>query len=452
MRPASIAGHVLELLMLADRRSAPVDRIVSGFFRDRRYLGSRDRRTISETLFGFIRHRRRIETLLEGFLSATPGYASIDEMPRRYVPLLVIHSILFDGIFPNLQPGPPPDADLSSLWTPYFPDLDPENLVSWTRGHASLDWLAEPPAVMLAIRHSFQDWMVGEWMKRWPDRPAEVEELTAALNRPGGVFLRVNTLKTDRETVLRRLADEGIEARPAEYPPGGVHIPKRFNQNASASFKEGLFEIQDPGSQVVALACRPEPGHLVIDGCAGAGGKTLHLAALMENRGTLIALDTDPGRLRELNKRSGRAGVSIVETSLRKDFAAGEYAGRADIVLVDAPCSGSGTIRRNPSLKWSVGEDDIVRFAARQLDLLEGYAALVKKGGRLAYSTCSLFGAENEDVVERFLSRQPGFRAVNAAPDGFPWKDAEAGRQSILLLPHRHGTDGFFVSVLERHE
>jgi len=463
MRPASLAGHVLELLMLADRRSTPVDRIVSEFFRDRRYLGSRDRRVISDTLFGFIRYRRTLETLLEGFLAAHSSYAPVDEAPRRYVPLLVIYAILFPGLFPapprageDDSPEPPGGetpavTDVSSLWTPYFPDLDPAPLASWTREHVSLDWLDESPSVTLGIRYSFQDWMVDDWSKQWPiEESGEVEALLAALNRPGEVSLRVNTLKSDREEVLRRLAAEGIGARGTEYPPQGVTISKRFNQNASAAFKEGLFEVQDAGSQVVSLACAPAPGQLVIDGCAGAGGKSLHLADLMGNRGNVIALDTDPARLRELHKRAERAGVTIIEPSPRREFREKEYEGKADLVLVDAPCSGSGTIRRNPSLKWSVREEDVARFAARQLDLLGGYAPLVKKGGKLVYSTCSLFRAENEEVVGRFLAAWSGFRSVSAAPGGFPWPDAAGGGDSILLLPHRHGTDGFFVAAFER--
>ncbi len=445
MKPASLAGHVLELLMLADRRATPVDRLVSEFFRGRRYLGSRDRRAVSDTLFGFIRYRRTVEALLEGFITADGSYAPVDEAPRRYVPLLVIYSVIFPGLFPDLSDL----SDLRALWTPYFPDLDPAPLVSWTRGNAGLGFLHEAPAVTLAIRHSFQDWMVAEWMERWP---AEIGALLDALNRPGEVSLRVNTRKGDRESLLKRLSAEGIGATATEYPPQGVTIAKRFNQNASAAFKEGLFEVQDAGSQVVSIVCDPKPGHLVIDGCAGAGGKALHLADLMNNTGNIIAIDTDPGRLRELQRRTDRAGVTIIEPSLRKEFRQQDYVGRADVVLVDAPCSGSGTIRRNPALKWNVSEEAVGRYADRQADLLAGYAPLVRKGGKLVYSTCSLFRMENEEVVGRFLGTHAGFRSVTAAPGGFPWKDATGGTGPVLLLPHRHGTDGFFIAAFDRLE
>lgn len=457
MRPASIAGHILELLILADRRATPVDRLVSEFFRERRYLGSKDRRGISDTLFGFIRHRRYLETLLEGFLAGHQAYALIDEAPRRYVPLLVIYSVVSPGLFPALTAlqgaeGPASDTDVNLLWVPYFPELDPMSLADWVREHADLDFINEPPAVTLAVRYSFQDWMVAGWMERWPEKPEEVESLLRALNKPGEVSLRVNTLKSDRLSIMNRLSEEGIETRAADYPPAALTVPKRFNQNASAAFKEGLFEVQDAGSQVVSLVCAPEPGQLVIDGCAGAGGKTLHLADLMHNKGAIIAIDTDRGRLRELGKRAERAGVNIVESTLRKDFREKEYVGRADMVLVDAPCSGSGTIRRNPSLKWSVSEEDVGRYASRQGDLLAGYAPLVRKGGRLIYSTCSLFKEENEDVLIRFLEKHPAFKTVAVSPKPFPWQDAAGDMQSMFLLPHRHPADGFFISALERVE
>ncbi|HLB00071.1 MAG TPA: RsmB/NOP family class I SAM-dependent RNA methyltransferase, partial [Bacteroidota bacterium] len=432
------------LLMLADRRSTPVDRIVSEFFRERHYLGPRDRRGISDTLFGFIRHRRYLETLLEGFLAAHESYDPIDEAPRRYVPLLVIYSVVFPGLFGGC---PPADTGVNPLWTPYFPALDPGPLVGWTRDHAALDFLEEDRVVTLGVRYSFQDWMVAGWIERWPD---DAEALLGALNRPGDITLRVNRLKTDRESCLERLAGEGIGARRTDYPDAAVIVLKRFNQNASASFREGLFEIQDAGSQLVSLVCAPRPGQLVIDGCAGAGGKTLHLADLMENRGNIIAIDTDPGRLRELHRRAERAGVGIVEASLRKEFREKEYAGKADIVLVDAPCSGSGTIRRNPSLKWSVSEEDIRRYAARQAGLLDGYAPLVRRGGRLVYSTCSLFREENEEVALRFLDEHEEFRSAAAAPASLLWADAAGEMQSLMLLPHRHHTDGFFIAAFER--
>ncbi len=443
MIPASIAGHVIELLVLADRGPGPVDRLVSGFLRERQYLGSRDRRTISDVLFGVIRHRRLLETILEEFLRLHPAYSTIDAPARRYLPLLVIHSSIFPGLFAEV---PPPPEELRPLWTPYFPDLDPAAFVSWIAGAKDLGFLMEAPEVMLAVKHSFQDWMVADWLSRWP---SEAEDLLTALNRPGVVSLRVNRLKTDRDACRERLVAEGIAATDASFPDSALSVSKRFNQNASAAFKEGWYEIQDMGSQVISLACAPQSGHLVVDGCAGAGGKSLHLADLMKNKGKIIAVDTDPARLKELTVRARRGGAGIILAVAKKDFDPKRYDARADVVLVDAPCSGSGTIRRNPALKWSIREDEVARFASRQLDLLNIYAPLVKRGGRLVYSTCSLFSAENEAVVGRFLSCHAGFRPLDVSGT-IPWGIEKGAHDSLTLLPHRHPTDGFFISVLER--
>ncbi len=457
MNPASIAGHVVELLTLAARGADPADRIAAGFFRERRYLGSRDRRAISDALFGIIRHRRYLEALLEEFLRLNPSYAPIDAAPGRYIPLLLLHACARPGHDREVpeDPGPgtadaAPDAamiaDLDLIWAPHFPGLDPAPLIGWAVAGKELGFLSETPAVTLAVRHSFQDWMAEEWCKRWP---GEAARLLGALNTPGPVAIRVNRLRTDRAKCLARLAGEGIAASEVPHPDGALVLEKRFNQNASGAFREGWFEIQDLGSQVISLACGPKSGQLVIDGCAGAGGKTLHLAEMMRNSGELLAIDTDAARLKELASRARRAGVTIAKGILRNDVDQSKFEGRADVVLVDAPCTGSGTIRRNPSLKWSIREDDVARYARRQIDLLEGYAPLVRPGGRMVYSTCSLFRGENEDVVKKFLKGNPGFRSVGLA-DVIPWPVETGPGKGVTLLPHRHGTDGFFIAALER--
>ncbi len=443
MNPASIAGHVVELLTLADRGGAPADRIAAGFFRDRRYLGSRDRRAISDTFFGVIRHRRYLEALLEEFLRRNPSFAPIDAAPGRYIPLMLIHACAFPGQDPEASSTP---ADLNLIWTPRFPGLDPAALIAWIAEGKDLGFLSESPAVTLGVRHSFQDWMVEEWFARWP---AEAAQLLGALNTPGPVAIRVNRLKADRAACLGRITDEGIAATEVPFPDGALVLEKRFNQNASGAFREGWFEIQDPGSQVISLVCSPKSGQLVIDGCAGAGGKTLHLAELMRNSGELVAVDTDPARLKELSLRAKRAGVTIAKAILRQDFDQAKFRGRAEVVLVDAPCTGSGTIRRNPSLKWSIREEDVARYARRQLELLNDYAPLVRPGGRMVYSTCSLFRAENEEVVKKFLGANADFRSM-ACSDAIPWPVETGAGKGVTLLPHRHGTDGFFIASLER--
>lgn len=447
MKPSSIAGHLQELVVLVERGPEPPDRIITSFFRNRRYLGSRERRALSDFLFGFIRHRRSVEALFEEFLRGHPDLGKLDEHPGRFVPLLLIHiAIAQDG-----SAGPPfTEKDLRPFWSAHFHDIEMPPVAQWALENKSLEFLDEEHPVMLGVRHSFQDWMVREFLDRWPEG---AESLLEELNRPAQVVLRVNTLKTDRTTCMQRLVAEGINAAEADFPATALLLEKRFAQNASETFREGWFEVQDVGSQVVALVCAPKAGQLVIDACAGSGGKALHMAALMENRGKIFGVDTDNRRLTEMTRRIGRSGADIIEPVLRGNFREGEYAGAADLVLVDAPCSGSGTIRRNPMLKWKVAETDIARFHERQVELLKSYSRLVKPGGRLVYSTCSLMKGENEDVVNGFLSADDSFRpapirltgqgeggSVQMTPDG----------HLLTLLPHIHRTDGFFVASMER--
>lgn len=451
MKPASIAGHLLELVTLVERGPEPPDRIVAPFFRNRKYLGSKERRVLADLLFGFIRHRRRVEAVFEDILRKHPELGTTDVPPRRFVPLLLVHIAIAQGS----SDGPRySTADLRPFWTAHFPDIGFPPLAEWALESNSLGFLdqqhAGDPAVMLGVRHSFQDWMVEQWMTRWPDA---TEALLDALNHPAPVTLRVNSLKTDRRLCVERLVAEGIAATEAEFPDSAMILARRFAQNTSETFREGWFEVQDIGSQIVSLVCAPAPGQLVIDACAGAGGKSLHMAALMENSGKIVALDTDLRRLSELSRRIQRSGAAIIEPVLRGNFREEAYAAAADLVIVDAPCSGSGTIRRNPMLKWKVTEDDIGRFSEKQSELLHSYAGLVKPGGRLVYSTCSLMKAENEDVVSGFLSSDAAFRP--SPIDLGPGRRVGSGRiepdgHTLLLLPHVHQTDGFFMASMER--
>lgn len=437
MNAASLYGHVIELLTALEHNNHPADRVVSQFLRDRHYLGSRDRRFISETVFGFTRHRRYVEALLEQFISDHHDQSILDEPSHRFVALLVVYSLTRgerESEFPH------------SLWTEHFPNLAIEKFNSWISGHQSLDYLEVDRTIRLAVEYSFQDWMVSEWEARLGE---ETESLLRSLNAPAPVSLRVNTLKADREKCRDRLAAEGIETKNAGHSPHGLVASKRFNSHASPAFKDGWYEIQDEGSQLVSLLAQLKPGQTVIDACAGAGGKTLHLSSIMENRGEIVAIDTDRRRLRELGTRASRAGAMNIKTLLRDEMHPDNFFGSADLVLVDAPCSGTGTIRRNPAFKWTVSESLIRHYHQKQFDLLEFNARFVKPGGHLVYATCSLMREENEGVVERFLRGNDSYHAVspNVEPYGIVWTPDQP---FITLFPHQYGTDGFFIAVMER--
>ena len=440
MNIVSLVGHLLELLELADQSAQPLDRLVGDFFRSRKYLGSHDRRFIAETLYGIMRHRRFLEALLEQYVLIHPDSAELDNARQRYLPLYVIVSIHPDVNNPPIQHIP------ASYWKTYFPNIDLEKFIGWIKDHVSLDFLDVEDAVRLGIRYSFQDWMVQDWLEYVGE---ETEQLLQSLNQQAPLTIRVNTLRTTREQLQQQLHSEGVESEVARYSPAGVIVKKRFNVQSSKAFKDGWFEVQDEGSQIVALCANPKPGQAIIDACAGAGGKSLHMADLMRNAGELIAMDIDKKRLRELEERARRAGALNIQTLEKETIVPENFFKKADVVLVDAPCTGVGTIRRNPMFKWRVTESLVRHYSEKQREILSFNAQFVKSGGRLVYATCSMFRQENDDVVHSFLGQHPEFHLIPPA-DLLQSLGVSMDEDFVRLYPHRHGTDGFFIAVMER--
>jgi 16S rRNA (cytosine967-C5)-methyltransferase len=447
MNISSLAGHVLELIELIDSSSKPADKLVQEFVRERKYLGSRDRRAITESTFGVLRNRRYIEAVFEYFQQRHPQYDQLNASKVRYVPLLAIEYKLIERFDDTavLQA-------LDSKWHALFPSCALPFFLEFVAASGDLNYLPrdtpQDAAIALAVKHSFQDWMVELWREQFG---MELEKLLMALNTPGETTLRVNFRVASREEIAVRLAKEGIETKPAKYSPHGLIAVKRFNRHSSPSFTEGLFEIQDEGSQIVSLLTGAKSGMLVVDACAGAGGKSLHLAQIMNDKGNIVAIDVDEKKLFELQERAKRAHVSIVHPLIKNRTRDDELISKADIVLVDAPCSGSGTIRRNPGTKWKLTESQLEHFHGLQLRILENAATYVKLGGSLVYSTCSLFKRENEDVVGEFLRSNPGFsHSPLADADLISALGSAAGASSLALLPHIHNTDGFYIARLSR--
>ena len=273
----------------------------------------------------------------------------------------------------------------------------------------------------------------------------ELAGLAAALNAEAAVDLRVNTLRATREEAIVALATENIEAQPTPLSPLGLRLKKRIALHATHAFRNGLLEPQDEGSQLLALLVNPRPGEKVCDWCAGAGGKALALGALMKNEGELWACDVSASRLEKLGPRAERAGLGILQAWLLRGDSPPEKS--FDAVLVDAPCSATGTWRRNPEQR--LRPLDLPALTAQQLSILQNGAALVRSGGRLVYATCSLLAEENEQVVDRFLAAHADFSAGDAGLALSAHGIAMPGQQ-LRLLPHRHGTDGFFAALLNR--
>jgi 16S rRNA (cytosine967-C5)-methyltransferase len=395
----------------------PADAILSAFFRDHPKIGQHDRATVADSVYAAIKHRRLLERV-----AATGS-------PRRL--LLATWAGLFRA---NLR------------------ELDP-----WLRGDEA-EWIARiksdaQAAQPFEIECELPDWVIERLRKRF--EAVELLELAKALLQTAPLDLRVNTVKISREAAIERLASAGWRATPTPYSPEGLRLEGKPAVNRGELFLEGCVEIQDEGSQLLCHLVAPKRGEMVVDFCAGAGGKTLSLGALMRSTGRLYAFDISPKRLAALRPRLARSGLTNVHPQRiegTRDARVKRLAGKIDRVLVDAPCSGLGTLRRNPDMKWRQTPEDVEELREKQQNILACAARLVKPGGRLVYATCSILEDENRVVCENFLASHPGF---TLRPAG------EALRQERIpiemgeyfeLWPHRHGTDGFFAAVLERGE
>ena len=378
--------------------------------------GQQDRAFIAETVYAVLRRRR---SLAAAAGSEAPRALAIAALTR----LRGLSARALEGLLPT------------------------EELPLVARVRAAKSETFAPP-----IRADLPDWLWDRLAARHGEE--EAMRIAQGLLNPAPLDLRVNLARAGRDEVLGRLQASGVEGSPTPWSPAGVRLAGKPAIQRHALFREGLIEVQDEGSQLLAYLLAPRRGEMVADYCAGAGGKSLALAMLMRGTGRIYAMDVSARRLAELGPRAARAGVTNVHTvvlSGESDARAKRLAGKLDRVLVDAPCSGFGTLRRNPDLKWRHDERAIGELAAKQRVILESASRLVKPGGRLVYATCSFLHEENEDVVAAFASGHPEFAELDCG------KLLEAQRISLdaghqlRLWPHRHGCDGFFAAAFERH-
>lgn len=394
----------------------PADAVLSKFFRDHRLLGQNDRGFVAETAFAILRRKRLLEHLL-----------APDVTPRRLVLAALVR------LFGNSQ------RQLADLLKAKEADW-----IAALKGRTTAD-------LTLAEQADFPDWLAGRLLEHM--EPFEMLELAQGLNQGAPLDLRVNTFKAEREDVLKQLAEEGIEAEAGKLSPLAIRLKAKPALQRHPLYLSGAIEVQDEGSQLLGYLLGPRRGEMAVDFCAGAGGKTLLLGALMRSTGRLYAFDVSDKRLARLRTRVARSGLSNVHPvviSNENDLRVKRLAGKIDRVLVDAPCSGLGTLRRNPDLKWRQTPEGVDELTRKQHDILKGASRLVKKGGRLVYATCSILPEENEKVVADFLAAHPEFHRVSAqeilAQQGIVLECGEDFR----LSPHKHGTDGFYAAVLER--
>jgi 16S rRNA (cytosine967-C5)-methyltransferase len=423
MKTASLAGHTLELIeiLLNDRRSA--DKLIESFFRQRRYLGSHDRRDLAESAYGILRNLRLLQALV-----------------ARVKPSATAQAVwLFAAYKLHVEQASP------AMIKDYALALSDVELAS-----LAAQQVDEVAGKSIGVRLSFPDWLVAALQQQMGDE--ESAKLLESLNQPPPLTIRVNTIKTTREECLRELQQRGFECAPSKLSADGIHLSKRTNLFSLDLFQDGWFELQDEGSQIISLLLDPKPTWRIADVCAGGGGKTLHLAALMKNRGEIFAFDVVPRRLENLQKRARRSGVHNVRAQLLQEGQIPEQLlGKMDAILIDAPCSGTGVLRRNPDAKWKISPEMVREMAEKQKSILRHYARLLKPRGRLVYATCSLLADENEKVIEAFLGAHADYNFAHAAEILRRYDLVNlADGGYVRLFPHIHGCDGFFAAVLER--
>ena len=397
------------------RFDVPADNGLRAFFRAHPAMGQHDRAFVAEGVFALLRRMRSLEALAE---STEPRKLAIAAIVRE--------------LGRSLRDLEPALTAADEIWLRAFK----------SRLHDAL-----PPAVA----NDLPDWLWDRVGAAYGD--AERVALSRAWLAPAPFDLRVNPLKTTRDQALAALADDGFAAAPTPYSPLGIRIAGRVSLTQHPWLADGRLEVQDEGSQLVGYVVAPKRADMVVDFCAGAGGKTLLLGALMRSQGRLYAFDVANKRLANLSPRLKRSGLSNVHPQLlanERDTRVKRLAGKIDRVLVDAPCTGFGTLRRNPDLKWRQPESALAELTAKQAAILAAAATLVKPGGRLVYATCSVLPEENEAIVAQFLGDHPTFVPGDAAADLARANIALDTGPALKLFPHRHGCDGFFAAVLER--
>lgn len=422
MHPKALLDVCSELVRLTLKFDHPADAIVSRFFRDNRGLGPRERATLAETVYTVLRKKLLFDQLA---LSGSGPKERRLAILGFYGPRDFLKSAL---------------TDQEKNWLDQCDQVKPEEMMDRHR-HNLPDWLVQP----------LKDQLGAEF---WP--------LVESLNLGAGLDLRVNTLMAKRSEVQKELAQAGIKAVPTPYSPWGLRIDGKPALNKLDVFTRGAVEVQDEGSQLLALLLDAKRGEMVVDFCAGAGGKTLAIGAAMRSTGRLYAFDTSGHRLDALKPRLARSGLSNVHPAAiahERDERVKRLAGKIDRVLVDAPCSGLGTLRRNPDLKWRQNLKAVEEMAVKQAAILQSAARLLKPGGRLVYATCSILPQENEAIAQAFTDGNSEFTPLDAGEIMANLKvegaatlcsGGEHGQKYLRLWPHKHQTDGFFAAVWQK--
>jgi 16S rRNA (cytosine967-C5)-methyltransferase len=427
MRYGGQVQAAIDLYNEAGRRSAPLDKCMSTYFRNRRYIGSKDKGSIAGILYGMMRRLGEVDYMIDSVKG--------DKSYRLQILVYLLLEGASKAEVENFCSG--------DTYAPKLLNNEEKKVIK------ALDFglLKKAPDYAKMNYPKWMDWHLKQVFGE------KLPHIMEAMNKQATTDIRVNTLKSNIENLQESLNSENFEMRQADYSPLCLRMDERRSVFSTKAFKAGAFEMQDEGSQLIAALCDVKPGMKVTDFCAGAGGKTLALSAAMKNKGVIHALDINERRLGEMPKRLKRAGVNNVQTKVivtENDKWVKRHKETQDVVLVDAPCTGAGTWRRSPDSRWRITQESLADLTSIQQSVLQNAAKMVKKGGRLVYATCSILKEENEHQVEAFLKANPLFK-VQAVKDLDASFNIPEGMEDYLRLnPYDHGTDGFFVAILRK--
>jgi 16S rRNA (cytosine967-C5)-methyltransferase len=477
MKLNTILSHTAKLFSLMMKSPQPTNVLASHYFRSHKYIGSNDRKMISESVYATLRMKQLAEICTSLFPIANPLHHDIliiaavmtiihnvDYYSSIFEPAKILNKMNFDD-----------SDDLNELISRSLLQADvltPEQARTFARVVLEkLSFLDTKIQVtineseeivfeqqkLIESRFSMPLWLMNEWKtskhhnRTWKN----CCQLADSMLFPAPLSLRVNQNISDTDSVIKAFKSNGIECTQGKISPNAVIIRQRVDITQHQLFKNGIVEVQDEGSQVISAVLAPEKNLTVLDACAGAGGKSLHIAALQNDSGKIMAADIELKKLKELNKRAVRSGFNSIETVLAKNLLQNKsLLDSFDYVLIDAPCSGSGTFRRSPILKWKITEEMVKKLARKQLEMMRDYSRYVKPGGILVYSTCSLLPQENDMVIEQFLEQTDEFEISPIKPGleklGFNITDINNDEHSLSLTPYEHGCDGFFMARLTK--
>ena len=427
---------LLDILRISTRPDALFSDIIQQELRARKNLSAKRRRIIADASYGLIRTDRKVKYLL-GIAAAEAGIQPMmlpadDFLLARYFFALIVN----EEVHPY------------EVATGNVPETVARLALSLGDPSARIKAIGEPTR-QLAMDASVPDWLAEQISA---DLGAdEAGLILRAMNTRAPLTIRANTLKTTPSELMKTLLQEDVQAEPCALTPWGLQFKKRINVRGLHAFRRGLFETQDEGSQLIALIANPGQNGRVIDLCAGAGGKTLALAAMMQNTGTILATDVSGRRLKRMIPRLRRASIQNVSIHFPDQPIPKQWKRNADVVLVDAPCSGSGTLRRSPEKRNTMSSDDVERLTEIQSEILDNATKWTRKGGHIVYATCSLFSAENEDIIQAFLQRHDNYRQIPLSEHIDPERARSIGDGTVLrVTPHKHNTDAFFGAILQR--